>query len=134
MVNGMRHTPKGYIRVGTPRAARCFRMSRSVPYQLKPFVAYPIRGRCTVAEKEGTECTLFSRRYTYRKQSRKRLQDTQQRIEEILSSSLSAMEISLHFRKKQQRGTNWSSSLGATTHVWIHCSAAKTLTIPFLGC
>lgn len=78
MVNRMRHTPKGYIRVGTPRVARCFRMSRSVPYQLKPFVAYPIRGRCTVAEKEGTECTLFRRRYTYRKQSRKRLQATQQ--------------------------------------------------------
>lgn len=55
MVNRVRHSPKGYIRVGTPRAARCFRMSRSVPYQLKPFVAYPIRGRCTVAEEEGTE-------------------------------------------------------------------------------
>lgn len=63
MVNRMRHTPKGYIRVGTPRAARCFRMSRSVPYQLKPFVAYPIRGRCTVAE-EGTE-TIKNRRNTF---------------------------------------------------------------------
>lgn len=39
----------GYIDVGMPLEARCFRMSLSVPYQLKPLVEWPIRGRWTLA-------------------------------------------------------------------------------------
>lgn len=74
----MRQGPKGYMRVGTPRAARCFRMSRSVPYQLKPLVAYPIRGRCTVAEKEGREGAHSSAEDTHTESSlEKRLPATQ---------------------------------------------------------
>lgn len=37
------------MKVGTPLEARRFLMSLSVPYQLKPFVECPIRGRCTLA-------------------------------------------------------------------------------------
>lgn len=36
---------KGYMNVGMPLAARCFLISLSVPYQLKPLVEWPIRGR-----------------------------------------------------------------------------------------
>lgn len=76
----------------------------------EPLGAVPVEAFCCIPDPwkmhcgwEGgnRECTLFSRRYTYRKPSRKkRLQATQQRTEEILLSDLSAMEISLHFRKK----------------------------------
>ena len=34
---------------GIPLEARCFRMSLSVPYQLKLGVAWPILGKCTLA-------------------------------------------------------------------------------------
>lgn len=37
------------MKVGTPREAKCLRISLSVPYQLKPLVAWPIRGRWTLA-------------------------------------------------------------------------------------
>lgn len=40
---------KGYMNVGMPLEARCFLIRRSVPYQLKPLVAWPMRGRCTLA-------------------------------------------------------------------------------------
>lgn len=35
--------------MATPLDARCFLTSRSVPYQLKPLVAWPMRGRWTLA-------------------------------------------------------------------------------------
>lgn len=38
-----------YMNVGTPLDARCFLISLSVPYQLKPWVEWPIRGRCMLA-------------------------------------------------------------------------------------
>lgn len=34
-----------------PLDARCFLISRSVPYQLKPLVECPMRGRCTLASR-----------------------------------------------------------------------------------
>lgn len=37
------------MNVATPLDARCFLTSRSVPYQLKPLVAWPMRGRWTLA-------------------------------------------------------------------------------------
>ena len=46
---------KGYTRVGMPLEARCFLMSFSVPYQLNAGVSWPIRGRCTLAEKKRGE-------------------------------------------------------------------------------
>lgn len=116
-MNKIRHTPKGYIRVGIPRVAKYFRMSRSVPYQLKPFVAYPIRGRCTDAEKEGTE-SAHSLGQDTRIESNpdKDFKLPNKNKRNILDHNISATEISLllHFRKKQyRRGGNWSSSLGA---------------------
>lgn len=44
---------EGYMKVVMPLDARCFLMSLSVPYQLKPLVEWPIRGRCTLAVKQG---------------------------------------------------------------------------------
>lgn len=35
--------------VGMPRHTKCFLINRSVPYQLKPGVLWPIRGKCTLA-------------------------------------------------------------------------------------
>lgn len=43
------------MKVGTPLEARCFLMSRSVPYQLKPLVEWPMRGRCTLAAKHNSD-------------------------------------------------------------------------------
>lgn len=40
---------KGYMNAGMPLEARCFLISLSVPYQLKPLVEWPMRGRCTLA-------------------------------------------------------------------------------------
>lgn len=34
-----------------PLDARCFLISLSVPYQLKPLVECPMRGRCTLASR-----------------------------------------------------------------------------------
>lgn len=37
------------MKVAMPLDARCFLISLSVPYQLKPLVECPMRGRCTLA-------------------------------------------------------------------------------------
>lgn len=39
------------MKVGMPLDARCFLISLSVPYQLKPLVECPMRGRCTLASR-----------------------------------------------------------------------------------
>ena len=36
---------EGYMKVGIPLAARILLINRSVPYQLKPGVSWPMRGR-----------------------------------------------------------------------------------------
>lgn len=43
------------MKVGMPLDARCFLISLSVPYQLKPLVECPMRGRCTLASWERME-------------------------------------------------------------------------------
>lgn len=43
------------MKVAMPRDARCFLISRSVPYQLKPLVECPMRGRCTLASRGENE-------------------------------------------------------------------------------
>ena len=101
-MNKIRHTPKGYIRVGIPRAAKYFRMSRSVPYQLKPFVAYPIRGRCTVAEEEGTKSAHSLGQDTHIESNLdKDYKLPNKNRKNVLEHNISAMEISLllHIRK-----------------------------------
>lgn len=110
----------------------------------EPLGAVPVEAFCCIPDPwkmhcgwEGgnRECTLFSRRYTYRKQSRKKVFKLSNKEQKKYFWATYLLWRS-HFtsEKKQQRGGNWSSSLGATTHVWIRCSTAQTLTIPFLGC
>lgn len=95
------------MKVGIPRVAKYFRMSRSVPYQLKPFVAYPIRGRCTVAEEEGTESANSLGQDTHIESNLdKDFKLPNKNRRNILEHNISAMEISLllHFRKNSTGG------------------------------
>lgn len=60
-----------------PRDARCFLISLSVPYQLKPLVECPMRGRCTLASrrrrKNKPTGKLEKVVYWYKKKGRKQI-------------------------------------------------------------